>query len=624
MGNGMFPSWHLTQPTIVLCRGVEAQDSDTISSTTVSSALQSLDDPQATEVARLHALTTLRKATQAADSPHAEACLQAGVVNVLRTALDSWPESCQVEAAWCLSNLAAGSNSATEAVAVVLPHLVPLLGAPSPLLVEHAAWVVGNLATSRVSRQRLVDSGAVPPLCSAVLAGVQADVARASAAAAGGVPAQQSQQEATLHQQRVSTAKVACWACTNLLRGDTPALPLLQAGGAAALQTLFCVLAPTAAAPGQQASSQATAAAALLDKELVTELAWLAAYSAAREDEAVSALVEVAALGGGVALLSAGHPPATLPALRLLGNMAAMGVPAWNEALTGSATLLHCLHTMVSSGSVASLSPEAAERARVQALEAMWVLSQLALTHAAVLVKQSFLPAVVAQLHGTWAMRSQCLYALYNILVHGATAPQAQDTAAMASHASGPAPLSVPPSQPAGGSGQSHSGMSASSAAAPSHPGPHIAQGSAPPFLSAVLQFDAVLPAFVECLRKPDLNLVHMGLSVLDMSLRWGGSAGRSAVEAAGGGDALEHVALHGPGDTLSVEASGLTAAAEKLSDWASDLFDEFLQDAAEDEGTLQLPAGQQTLLGSWGNNSGSPSRVPKAANMPAWAAALK
>jgi len=589
-------------------------------------ALSILDHPQALDSARLSALTTLRKATQAADSPHAETCLTAGVVNVLTTALDAWSEPCKIEAAWCLSNLAAGSQAATDAVAVALPHLIPLLRAPAPLLVEHAAWVIGNLATSRTCRQRLTEGGAVPLLGAAVLAGTKAHIERATAmaekASAGPAPGMDD----TVYKQCLSTAKVACWACTNLLRGNTNAMPALQGDGGAALQLLFGVLAPTAAAPGQQESAHATAVVAHLDKELVTELAWLAAYSAAREEEAVAALVQLAALGGGVALLSSGHPPTTLPALRLLGNIAAMGVPAWNEALTGSPTLLHSLHTLVSGTGVGSVSAEAQERARVQSLESMWVLSQLALTHAAVLVRQAFLPSVVAQLAGTWAMRSQCLYCLYNILVHGATAPAALPSAPHNSPAveSDTVPaartaVSSSSAQPhSSGAGAAHLHSSSQSALSPA------AGGSSPPFLGAVLEFDSVLPAFAECLRKPDLNLVHMGLSVLDMTLQWA-PGGKAAVERAGGSDALEHVALHGPGDSLSVEASGMTAAAEKLSDWAADLVDTFLHDAEEDEGSLALPAGQQTLLTSWGGGAGSsPSRVSKADNMPAWAAALK
>ena len=609
------------------CRGDDQADNTTVTASSLADALSTLDSPQATDSSRLAALTILRKATQDATSPHADTCLKVGAVNVLVTALDGWNEPCKVEAAWCLSNLAAGSQQATDAVAVALPHLIPLLGAPAPLLVEHAAWVVGNLATSRTCRERLVEGGAVARLGAAVLAGVHASVAAAQAASDPGVSTQPSM-DAAAYAQCLSTAKVACWATTNLLRGNTAALPTLQGDAGTALHVVFGVFAPSAAAPGQQHTPLAASVVTHLDRELLTELAWLAAYSAAREDAAVAALVDRAALGAGVALLSSGHPPLTLPALRLLGNIAAMGVPAWNEALTGSATLLHSLHTLVSGASVGSVSVEAQERARVQSLEAMWVLSQLALTHAAVLVKQSFLPAVVAQLSGTWAMRSQCLFCLYNILVHGATAPAALPSAPQNSPEGASSGFTSPQTQPptavsGGGASPPQNAHSASS----NSPADGRSQ-STPPFLASVLEFDGVLSAFTECLHKPDLNLVHMGLSVLDMTLRWA-AGGRGAVEAAGGAAALEHVALHGPGDSLSVEASGMTAAAEKLSDWASDLFDEFLQEADEDAGdagTLQLPAGQQTLLGSWGmgSNGCSPSRVPKAANMPAWAASLK
>ena len=54
----------------------------------------------------------------------------------------------QMEAAWLLTNLSAGSSEHTQAVVKneAVPRLIRLLASPSPSVVEQCAWALGNIS----------------------------------------------------------------------------------------------------------------------------------------------------------------------------------------------------------------------------------------------------------------------------------------------------------------------------------------------------------------------------------------------------------------------------------------------------------------------------------------------
>ena len=52
----------------------------------------------------------------------------------------------QIEAAWCLTNIASGDQEQTKTVLNAVPYLVQLLSSDDNALQEQAAWTLGNIA----------------------------------------------------------------------------------------------------------------------------------------------------------------------------------------------------------------------------------------------------------------------------------------------------------------------------------------------------------------------------------------------------------------------------------------------------------------------------------------------
>ena len=588
----------------------------------VKDALEVLDSRTVGLEPRIAALAVIRKAT-AGDTPAlAELACSAGIVRVLCVALQQWDVGAKLEAAWCLSNIAAGSDAHTEAACAAAPYLVALLTSGNPLLAEHAAWGLGNLATTPDSRAAVMAAGAMQPLVDCIVAGLEAELARVARADPASPPSTEAEEP------RVVVARVAAWAATNLLHRTAKALPFLAAGLAPALAKVYSALWQAGQGGGVPGPTLPA-----FSRPVLFEVAWLSAYIAAREEAAVQVLVESGAMGAALGLLAAQHPPLVVPALRLLGNIAGCGVPAWNEALVSGPGLLQALGQLLEGG--AAQGGTDAQQAFVFRLEAMWVLGQLAVTHAGNLVAGGLVPAMSRHLTPPWHLLTTTMTALYNILRHGATAPVGGGSTA-------PTGLAMTPTHTSSVAGSTATATPAPPqppAAASSDKGISLSPPSLtpPPFLRDVLDQPGVLQAFIDGLNKPDLSVVHRCLSVVDMALRFLPD-GAQRVEMMGGVDALSTLVMRGPGDSSSVEVAGLTSEAEALSSWAEDLYDRFFTDSdGEGEHAAELPQGQLTL-GAWASKplplaagflqageAGSPEpatgpRVPKTANLPAWA----
>ena len=94
--------------------------------------------------------------------------VERGVIALLLVELTSaqWTAENQVEAVWCLTNIAADSYANTVQVLPASPYLISMLAQHShPQLQEQAAWTLGNLAgEDQATRRTLIQQGTIAPL----------------------------------------------------------------------------------------------------------------------------------------------------------------------------------------------------------------------------------------------------------------------------------------------------------------------------------------------------------------------------------------------------------------------------------------------------------------------------
>ncbi|MED6119368.1 Importin subunit alpha-9 [Stylosanthes scabra] len=150
-----------------------------------------------------------------------------------------------LEAAWCLTNIAAGIPEETKALLPALPLLIAHLGEKSSSPVaEQCAWALGNVAgEGEELRNVLLAQGALLPLARMMLP------------------------------NKGSTVRTAAWALSNLIKGPEPkaATELVRVDG-----VLDAIVRHLKKA----------------DDELATEVAWVVVYLSALSNVAMSLLVK--------------------------------------------------------------------------------------------------------------------------------------------------------------------------------------------------------------------------------------------------------------------------------------------------------------------------------------------
>ena len=92
------------------------------------------------------ALRELRKVLAQDDEQVIQHALDAGIIDTLLSALQGMCVDSQLEAAWCITNLAAGSSAHTEAALATAPCLIQLLRSCSAAVQEQSVWALGNMA----------------------------------------------------------------------------------------------------------------------------------------------------------------------------------------------------------------------------------------------------------------------------------------------------------------------------------------------------------------------------------------------------------------------------------------------------------------------------------------------
>ncbi|TQE09379.1 hypothetical protein C1H46_005016 [Malus baccata] len=227
---------------------------------------------------RVSALRELRRLLSRSEFPPVEAALKAGVIPLLVQCLSfGSPDEQLLEAAWCLTNIAAGKPEETKALLPALPLLIAHLGEKSSLPVaEQCAWALGNVAgEGEELRSILLSQGALLPLARMMLP------------------------------NKGSTVRTAAWALSNLIKGPNPkaTTELIRVDGV--LDALIRHLRKS-------------------DDELATEVAWVVVYLSALSNLATGMLVKSDVLQLLVERLATSNSLQLLiPVLRSLGNLIA-------------------------------------------------------------------------------------------------------------------------------------------------------------------------------------------------------------------------------------------------------------------------------------------------------------
>ncbi|KAK6126196.1 hypothetical protein DH2020_040077 [Rehmannia glutinosa] len=227
---------------------------------------------------RVNALRELRRLLSKSEYPPVEAALEAGAMPTLVQCLSfGSPDEQLLEAAWCLTNIAAGQPEETKALLPALPLLIAHIGEKSSLPVaEQCAWALGNVAgEGQELRNILLSQGALQPLARMMLP------------------------------NKGSTVRTAAWALSNLIKGPDPkaATELIRIDGV-----------PDAILRHMKKG----------DEELATEVAWVVVYLTALSNVATSMLAKTDLLQILVdRLASSNSLQLLIPVLRSLGNLVA-------------------------------------------------------------------------------------------------------------------------------------------------------------------------------------------------------------------------------------------------------------------------------------------------------------
>merc|ERR1712166_918348 len=208
----------------------------------------------------------------------------------------------QFEAAWALTNIAAGDKDDTQAVVQTgaIVHFIDLLESPSSDVREQAVWALGNIA------------GDGPPL---------RDVLN-----------QHGVLKALLRflndtSTTVATIRIATWTVSNLCRGKVP--PPDFAVVSESLPTLTRLLNHA-------------------DDEVVTEAFWALSYLSDGTNDKIQTMIEPGPMRRLVELLSQSSTKIVTPALRTVGNIVTGNDEQTQEMLFASPDLMPSLDRLLS------------------------------------------------------------------------------------------------------------------------------------------------------------------------------------------------------------------------------------------------------------------------------------
>ncbi|XP_050382105.1 importin subunit alpha-9 [Argentina anserina] len=317
---------------------------------------------------RVSALRELRRLLSRSEFPPVDAALKAGAVPLLVQCLSfGSPDEQLLEAAWCLTNIAAGKPEETKALLPALPLLIAHLGEKSsPPVAEQCAWAIGNVAgEGEELRDVLLSQGALPPLARMLLP------------------------------NKGSTVRTAAWALSNLIKGPNPkaANELIRVEG-----VLDAIIRHLKKA----------------DEELATEVAWVVVYLSALSNIATSMLVKNDVLQLLAERLATSNSLQLLiPVLRSLGNF-----------IAGDSQTTHAIivpGNEITGNIIEVLVKCLGSEHRVLKKEAAWVLSNIAagsIEHKQLIYLSEAVPLLIRLLStAPLDIRKEVAYVLGNLCV---------------------------------------------------------------------------------------------------------------------------------------------------------------------------------------------------------------
>lgn len=320
---------------------------------------------------KVEILRSLRRLLSRSEIPPVKAALQAGAVPALVQCLSFGSADEQLlEAAWCLTNIAAGEPEETKALVPALPLLIAHLGEKSSMSVaEQCAWALGNVAGEAEDlRDILLAQGALLPLARLMLS------------------------------DKGSTARTAAWALSNLIKGP-------DSKAATELATITGVL---------DAIIQHLRKS---DDELAAEVAWVVVYLSALSENAVRLLVKTDIGRLLVEKLAASDSLELLiPVLRGLGNLIA--------ASSYMMTRTFIVGLKITDQLISALLKCLTSENRVLRKEAAWVLSNIAAgstEHKKLIFSSEGMPFLIhLLLTAPFDIRKEVAHTLANLCVYPA------------------------------------------------------------------------------------------------------------------------------------------------------------------------------------------------------------
>uniref|UniRef100_A0A803N3W0 Importin subunit alpha n=1 Tax=Chenopodium quinoa TaxID=63459 RepID=A0A803N3W0_CHEQI len=323
---------------------------------------------------RVSALRELRRLLSKSEFPPVDVALKAGVIPVLVHCLSfGSPDEQLLEAAWCLTNIAAGLPEETKTLLPALPLLIAHLGEKSSSPVaEQCAWALGNVAGEGEDlRNILLSQGALLPLARMILP------------------------------DKGSTVRTAAWALSNLIKLFI-------------LTILWVMTALVTCCQCVVVSATILVFFWSRDEELATEVAWVAAYLTALTDVASSMMVKSSLVHLLVERLgTSNNLQLLIPVLRSLGNLVA------GDANIASTVLIS--GSEVTDKVIAALSKCLGSEHRVLKKEAAWMLSNIAagsIEHKKLVYNSEAVPLLLRLLStAPFDVRKEVAYVLGNTCV---------------------------------------------------------------------------------------------------------------------------------------------------------------------------------------------------------------
>ena len=211
-----------------------------------------------------------------------------GGTDILMKYLQQGNDEQQLEAAWCLTNLAGGDHAIAETVMPAVPYFIAFLSGSSKPLQEQALWALGNIAgDSQAFREQLFVNGALKPMV-----------------------------DLFARSKTPEIVQNAAWAISNLARGaNTPGLPFIDCG---IVEPLMDKLnsEPLQQLQGDNKYSN--------NIQLTIECMWIVTFLTAKEERCVHIFVNHGLLHRILAHFTTQDFKLLTPLIRSLGNILAI------------------------------------------------------------------------------------------------------------------------------------------------------------------------------------------------------------------------------------------------------------------------------------------------------------